>query len=584
MKILFFSPHSDIWVHAFPEALVAESLQKAGHDIYYVTCDRILDEYCVSMSAAGLTQEASQVAKGKVCNSCVTKAGIINRHFSFNRLSLKEYCKDNLDYAAKTASGLTRENCFEFDIDQIPLGRIAAYEFLLQYKKSDLHFSDDEWSHYLIAFRNSVLTYKGLDKIFLEIRPDRLLLYNALYSVNNTAACLAKKHGASVYSLHAGGNLEKRVQTMILVKDHNFNFFGQLLHHWSVYKSIPASPHVLAQVTGHFIGLLHGNHFLVYSKSRAKAFDIRRFFQIRSDQKILVATMSSYDEKFAAESILAKSSNEPQTLFSSQIEWIKTLLNLMTKRSDLFLIVRVHPREFPNQRDSIHSEHAKHLKEAFSRLPANVAINWPTDGISLYNLAEETNVFLNAWSSAGAEMSMLGIPVVSYSKDFLTFPHDLTYVGITEHKYQAAIDQALSDGWSSERIRMAYRWYALLFSHSTIDLSDGFRRNPELKKIFIERAWRKIARTMSPDFELEWDCRSRPPYISGQKRINDVIELNKDTVLDLPGTVDSETMEHETRALKMELQRLLKVMYVKKPFCKKKSLYFYLTRFANSIN
>ena len=30
MKILFFAPHAGIWVHAFPEALIAESLAKAA--------------------------------------------------------------------------------------------------------------------------------------------------------------------------------------------------------------------------------------------------------------------------------------------------------------------------------------------------------------------------------------------------------------------------------------------------------------------------------------------------------------------------------------------------------------------------
>jgi len=34
------APHAAIWVHAFPEALLAESLAKNGHEIIYVTCDR----------------------------------------------------------------------------------------------------------------------------------------------------------------------------------------------------------------------------------------------------------------------------------------------------------------------------------------------------------------------------------------------------------------------------------------------------------------------------------------------------------------------------------------------------------------
>ena len=54
MKILVFAPHAAIWVHAFPEALVAEALAQAGHEVVYVTCDRQFADYCVAMSAHGV--------------------------------------------------------------------------------------------------------------------------------------------------------------------------------------------------------------------------------------------------------------------------------------------------------------------------------------------------------------------------------------------------------------------------------------------------------------------------------------------------------------------------------------------------
>ena len=45
MRILFFAPHAAIWYTSFPEALIADSLARGGHDIIYLTCGRGLDEF-----------------------------------------------------------------------------------------------------------------------------------------------------------------------------------------------------------------------------------------------------------------------------------------------------------------------------------------------------------------------------------------------------------------------------------------------------------------------------------------------------------------------------------------------------------
>src|SRR5262249_27070023 len=155
-------------------------------------------------------------------------------------------------------------------------------------------------------------------------------------------------------------------------------------------------------------------------------------------------------------------------LFKTQIDWLQFLLSFLAERSDLFLIVRIHPREFPNKREQVQSHHARRLKEALSQLPANVAVNWPSDGISMYDLVDQTDMFLNSWSSVGKEMSLLGIPVVIYSPELPFYPQDLNYCGFTVKEYVHAIEQALDDGWSFERSRRAYRWSALEFHHAPI--------------------------------------------------------------------------------------------------------------------
>ena len=48
-KLLFFSPHSSIWQHSFPESILADHLKKMGFTIEYVGCNGILSNRCTTM-------------------------------------------------------------------------------------------------------------------------------------------------------------------------------------------------------------------------------------------------------------------------------------------------------------------------------------------------------------------------------------------------------------------------------------------------------------------------------------------------------------------------------------------------------
>src|SRR5690348_15839615 len=81
MKLLFFTPHAAIWVHAFPEALIAEALQAAGHEIVYVTCGREFRAGCNAMTAHGLSSDAPQEDREKICEICEHRANLLRRQF-----------------------------------------------------------------------------------------------------------------------------------------------------------------------------------------------------------------------------------------------------------------------------------------------------------------------------------------------------------------------------------------------------------------------------------------------------------------------------------------------------------------------
>jgi hypothetical protein len=562
MKVIFFAPHSAIWVHAFPEALVAEALAQAGHQIVYVSCGEQFRGHCVSMSAQGVKPDSSADAKQRVCDACRANEGLIREQFGFGGYTLASVLDDE-DRAEveRRVLAATATNFLELVIDGVEVGRAALGTFLLSYKKSSLEFDKETWEIFSIELRNTLYSFYGARKILRTERPDRLVLYSSGYSVNLVFCHVAESMGIAHYYMNAGSNITDRLQKVVLARGHSLQ--KRLLGHWPEYRERPCPPAIMRYVTDHFLEVLKGRSAFVYSAGRSgDATDIRGRFGIRADQRILLATLSSLDELFAAE-VTGLFPRDYRTPFPNQVAWMNALLPWVAARDDLFLIVRVHPREFPNKRDAVKSDHARQLETALRDLPGNVAVNWPSDNLSLYDLAEETAVCLNAWSTVGKEMTLLGIPTVIYSPDLVFYPEDLNFVGTTVAEYLGAIESALDAGWNVDRSRLTYRWLALEDQYSRLDISDGFRRSEYAQSSIAGRILARARRGFNPRWREEADCRNRPALLKVAGLIVGILVEGGDSVLDLrtaDNVGDSSTTD-EDAGLRSELRRLAASLY-----------------------
>jgi hypothetical protein len=564
MKVLFFAPHSAIWVHAFPEALVADALRHQGHEIVYASCGELFQQYCVPMSAAGVKPGQSIELRQAVCKSCSRNDRLLRQGFGFsgptllNLLSAEDYGTTDEILAAVTV-----ESIHELERDGVPLGRIALYQLVIRKKRISLDLDSSDWEEYLTELRSTVLSWLAARNLLDVHKPDRVIVYNGLYSVNRAACLLAEARGIPAMFLHAGVNLANRLQTLMLGRGDTFSYYPRLVAMWPRFADVPCTPDLLSEVTDHYLQLIEGRSVFVYSKGKSDlTFDLRGHFGVASRQKIMVATLGSYDEEVAAEMVGARVYRKVP-LFKTQVEWIEGLVEFLSTHPDIFLIVRVHPREFPNRRDGRKSEHATLLEEVLLKLPKNAAVNWPADQISIYDLVEETDVFLNSWSSTGKDMALLGIPTVIYSDEIPLYPIELNYFGDTCESYFAAIEQALKDGWSVEKVRRSYRWAAYEFVRSTIDISDSFDEVENRKRSLVHKVTDRLRRVANQDFRKVRDLKRRqsPPLAAVQ--IADLVESAVPTVVDRlkSNEVERASAEQEVAALRVEMRRLAEALY-----------------------
>jgi hypothetical protein len=558
-RVLFFSPHAGVWGHAFPEALVADSVRRAGGDVIYVTCGGALSSGCATMAAYGVRGDSSEAAKAKVCRRCKLNKRLIRRDFGFDGYDFDSVLTDADEQHIQTLLREARPDDVDaFVVDGTRVGSATLYEYLIQQKRFHRVFDATEWAAFLPRLANTLRSFFAARRIIEQERPTRIVAYNTLYSVNAVWRAVAAARGIPVFVLHAGPNLHRRLQTLMIGRDSTTLAMYRLIREWPAHAHVPANHDELACVTDHFCEVLRGSSVFSYSTPKVGNVDWRSRFGIRTDQQLLVATLSSYDEYTAARAI-GEQPDESGLMFPTQIDWIRALVAWIRDRPDRFLLVRVHPREFPNKREGAKSQHATMLERELANLPANVRVNWPTDNLSMHDIAEHADVVLNAWSSAGKELALLGIPVVVYCPSLLMYPPEINYVGDTEVAYYAAIETALHDGWSLEHARKAFRWCAIEYQRAIADLGDGFDYVEALPTTFLEKVRSVIMTT--PGVRPAYDLWRRPLELVEGERLAKVIIDAKTSLFDVPMPRAVATELEETAALRHELGRLAAALY-----------------------
>lgn len=569
MEILFFSPHSLPWKHAFPEAIVADALRNSGSEIVYLSCGGALGDYCIPKIGKIPGEIRNNTIKktcDAICRECQNTDKYIRKNFNLSGPTIKNIlsqdCKEEVD---RIILNLDIKDAFQLKYSGINIGKIAFYQIILRHKLINLLVSPDLNERYLSELRDTYYAAFVIQKTIESKKIDAIVLYNSMYSVNKIVTEVARNHGIDTYFLHAGSNLSERLQSLMIGKNDAYSFYSNLIKNW---PKLSQSTHSLAKykrVTEHFKELLNAKSIFTYSSKKSLGSNsIRNFFSVPKSNKIIVATMASYDEEIAAEFIGAKKIFEDE-IFSNQIDWIKTLINYAEKNKNIFLIIRPHPREFSNKREKVTSEHAKQIIELIeSGLPSNVRFNLPADGISIYDFIDEADLFLNSWSNVGKEIAIFGVPVVIYSKNNLYYHPDLNFIGTNKIEYFKKIEEAISLGWSFHGVVKAFKWFvyeqqtAVISLHAVCNLKEA--NSKKLIILFID----KCLKFFNPKILYFLNmCFFKKSHIDG-KSIKQLIEEKQSTLLDLQTVTKNLSDNEEILSIKIEFLNLLKALYPKK--------------------
>lgn len=475
MKILWFSPYAAVWDWKYQEFVIQKFLSSNKFEIKTISCSNVLIKNCNAINAHHTNIYKNEFKAKMICKRCIS-----NDKFFTKKLGVPNYNLNNLiDHEDKERTQallkkINKKNILNYKYKNIPIGKIAMFEIILEYKKNSLNLNDYEYYKLKNNVENCINTIWAFEKISKDFLPDYVITYNGSYAVNNIFLKFFKDKKAIPYLIIGSSNNNERLSNVHLFRESYFNTIFEIKKNWVKLKKYSFNKSEAISVINHMKTLFYSSTSHTFSHSiKGNYINIRNYFKIKKNQKIILVSMSSYDEVLSAYLLYAKKSLGG--IFKDQIEWLENIIKNFKNKNDYFIIFRPHPREFLKTNDSIY---LRKLKKIFSKLPSNMCVNYPKDKISIHNIGMETSLLLNAWSSAGEDLGMMGIPTISISKSFMNYPSNIDYYENNKKKYFIKIFRILTkDNWSVKRIKFFYRFKSLMFNKSTIELSKFLPKN-----------------------------------------------------------------------------------------------------------
>jgi hypothetical protein len=342
----------------------------------------------------------------------------------------------------------------------VPLGRMSSYEIILEYKKSNLDFTIEESAKVRRYTENSLKTFLAALNYLECHRPEKVIIFNPQYGVPASFAKAAEMKGIPVYSVSFTGVLGE-MRRYVRSWPWNENKLQNPFRSAWIPGAYSPSRKDLWRLKREQVFQRTGRSPWTYSQpaSRLKSEDI---FSIPSGSKVILAVMNSTDEVFAAKiANLIPESTYNSKVFSTQEDWIERLIQEVAEMEDTYLIVRPHPREYPNKRENVQALTSKKRSEIFQNLPRNVLLDSPTLGFPLENHFRSVSVLTTGWSSVGLDWQMRGKPTVTYDKNLTWYPSETHYSGSSVEEYFRNIKSALCGNTELNDLhtRNAVSWY-----------------------------------------------------------------------------------------------------------------------------
>ena len=485
-KLLVMDLFSGIWQHNMVLAKTLGQLKSENFEVQYLSCGELFVNYCTVQESKARNFPSTTLIRKLDCKDCMFSARLSStflkqRGFGFNATHfLSEYSNEALRHDARTIKSniQTHPLSLDFQVDGIPVVRFAMYETLIKYKKINFELSDIEKQYFEANLENCILAVLAGQKYLDENRDfSAIVIPSPEYGPNNSFASLALQRGIPAYSIRGSLNLAEMQSSAMIWRWDIQPGLPPYLSSWPGWRNIEMSANDRRRIEKHKEELLSGKSPFVYSSpftDRTTPEALKNRLGVKKDSTVILMSLSSTDEIIASKTIhRGVAVAYPGQVFFDQFEWVIQTLEWIRERPSLTLIIRLHPRDLPNKRESVLSEQHERWVHLLNEVPPNVIINHPEQKISFQDVCAASDVLVTGWSSTAIEAMLLNKPVVTYDRSLPGFPEDIHLTGNSRSAYFTNLETAVRIGELSNGKEVADRWLTHFLVHGSIQLTGG---------------------------------------------------------------------------------------------------------------
>jgi hypothetical protein len=382
------------------ESLLALALQSRGADVDVLLCDAALPvcQMCARESPEA-ERDFAAVRRGLLCGACFPPA---KRMYEGLGLPVHRY-SDHItaaeaEQARRVAARLPFETIDDYVQDGLAIGEHAVAGALRFYGRGD--FCGEPGAEVVLRryLEAALRTAAVATRLFETNAYDTAVFHHGIYVPQGLIGEVCRRQGVRVV------NWDTAYRTRSFIFSHGQSHHRTLATEpTEVWRALALTPeqkrtlhaYLRARETGtdDWIRFHDGANDDLSGFSRARRLDGR--------VRIGLLTSVTWDARI----------HYPSNAFSSMMDWIFATIEHFARRSELQLLIRVHPAELRGARPA-RQRVAEEVRRKWPVLPHNVTVVGPEDPVSTYALMESCDTALIYNTKMGVELAARGLPVI----------------------------------------------------------------------------------------------------------------------------------------------------------------------------
>lgn len=435
------------------ESALAVALTLRGADAHVLLCDSALPA-CAECEASlypGVQRFVNDGPAHDLCHDCCWPAERVYRSLGLKVHHYSDWVTaGERDQAQSLARSLPLDRLRDVTIDDLAIGEHAyagALRFFASGSIEDEALGEPVLRRYLEA---ALVTAHASRRLFREVGYVNATFTHGIYVPWGILGEVARRERVPVSTW----NVAYRKRRFIF--SHGDTYHHTLMNeptsHWEDLELEQSQEReLMSYLASRREGLF--DWIVFHRPTKQDPLEVARQVGVSLDRPVIgLLTNVSWDAQL----------HYPTNAFPSMLDWLVQTVRYFEARSDLQLLIRVHPAEisgFPVSRQPILHELRKHVPQ----LAANITVVPPDSGLSTYALMSLCNSAIIYGTKMGVELSSVGLPIVVAGEAWIR-NKGITWDAGTPEEYFRLLDrlpfaERLSDAQLARARRYAYHFF-----------------------------------------------------------------------------------------------------------------------------